>query len=129
MLHVLVADDHDWFRAGVVDVLTASGDMQVVAECSDGAEVLPAYRRTRPHVVVLDVAMPVMDGLRAAAELLSEQPSARVLMLSGSAPAAHVSAARSAGAAGYLLKDGDPDALPEFVRAVAAGGSAWQVGD
>ena len=125
MITVLVADDHAFIRASLVELFTASGDLTVVAECEDGAEVLDAARRTHPDVVLLDVAMPRVTGLEAARELLAACPESRVVVLTGSLSPALVREARAIGVRGYLLKDDDPGALPGHVRTVAAGGTAW----
>lgn len=125
MIEVLVADDHAGFRAAVIDLLTTSGDATVVAECADGTEVLPAYRRAHPDVVLLDMAMPRATGLEAAQAVLTADPLARVLMLTGDASADGVRAARRIGVAGYVLKDDDPALLPSHVRTVSQGGTAW----
>ncbi len=125
MIGVLVADDHAFFRSAVVDLLTGAGDTTVVAECSDGAEVLPAFRRVRPDVVLLDMAMPGATGLEAAEAVLTADPSARVLMLTGDSSPESVQEARRLGVAGYLLKDDDPTMLPAHVRTVTAGGTVW----
>ncbi|WP_336028527.1 response regulator [Geodermatophilus sp. FMUSA9-8] len=128
MIEVLVADDHAFFRASVVDVLDSAADTTVVAECRGGAEVLPAFRRHRPDVLLLDLAMPGVTGLEAAREVLAVDASARVVMLTGDASPGSVREARRIGVAGYLLKDDDPTLLAARVRAVAEGGVAWSAG-
>ena len=128
MITVLLADDHAFVRDSLVELLSASDDLAVVAECEDGAQVLDAARRTRPDVVLLDLAMPRVTGLQAARELLDERPESRVVVLTGSLTPALVREAREIGVVGYLLKDDDPGALPGHVRAVAAGGTAWSTG-
>ena len=125
MITVLLADDHAFVRDSLVELLSASGDLTVVAECEDGAQVLDAARRTRPDVVLLDLAMPRVTGLQAARELLDERPESRVVVLTGSLTPALVRESRDIGVVGYLLKDADSAALPGPVRAVAAGGTAW----
>ena len=125
MIEVLVADDHALFRGAVVDLLTGAGDTTVVAECSDGTQVLPAYRRVHPDVVLLDMAMPGATGLEAAHAVLSADPDARVVLLTGDSSPESVREARRLGVAGYLLKDDDPTLLPSRVRTVSAGGTVW----
>ncbi|MGR6967733.1 response regulator [Geodermatophilus sp. URMC 61] len=125
MITVLLADDHAFVRDSLVELLSASGDLTVVAECEDGAQVLDAARRTRPDVVLLDLAMPRVTGLQAARELLDERPESRIVVLTGSLTPGLVREAREIGVVGYLLKDDDPGALPGHVRTVAAGGTAW----
>ena len=125
MIRVLVADDHPFVRAALVDVLSASEDIDVVAECEDGDQVVDEARRTSPDVVLLDMRMPRMPGLDAARALLSVEPDARIVVLTGSPSAATVSEARALGAAGYLLKDLPAEELAAHLRVVAAGGTAW----
>ena len=125
MITVLLADDHAFVRDSLVELFSANGDVTVVAECEDGAQVVDAARRTRPDVVLLDLAMPRVTGLQAARELLADRPESRVVVLTGSLTPALVREAREIGVAGYLLKDDDPGALPGHVRTVAAGGTAW----
>ncbi len=126
MIRLLLADDNDFVRQSLVDLLTARGDMSVVAECADGDEVVEAADRTHPDVVIVDLAMARVGGLEAARRLLAVQPDARVVILTATLSAAAVREARELGVVGYLLKDADPEELPHHVRAVAAGGTAWR---
>ena len=125
VISVLIADDHPFVRAALVALFAATDDIEVVAECADGSEVLEAARRTRPQVLLLDLVMPVATGLMAARDLLEAGVPGRVVMLTGSFSAASVREARALGVVGYLLKGDDPDDLPRRVREVAAGGTAW----
>jgi DNA-binding NarL/FixJ family response regulator len=125
VIRVLHADDHPFVRDCVAELLSASGDITVVAQCADGSEVLGAALRTQPQVVLLDLSMRDRTGLEAARDLLDAGVPSRVVLLTGSFSAASVREAYALGAAGYLLKDDDPAALPGRVREVAAGGSAW----
>ncbi len=125
MIGVLVADDHPFFRSAVVDLLTDAADTTVVAECSDGTEVLAAFERVHPDVLLLDMAMPGATGLEAARAVLAADPSARVLMLTGDSSPDSVHEALRLGVAGYLLKDDDPTMLPVHVRTVESGGTVW----
>jgi DNA-binding NarL/FixJ family response regulator len=125
VIKVLLADDHAFVRDSLTELLSATGDVTVVAQCEDGEQVLDAARRTYPDVVLLDLAMPRVTGLQAARELLAERPEARIVVLTGSMTPALVKEAQEIGVVGYLLKDDDPGALPGHVRAVAAGGTAW----
>lgn len=125
MITMLIADDHPLVRGALVDLFSGTGDITVVAECADGSEVVPAARQTRPDVVLMDLVMPRMTGLEATAALLAEQPESRVIVLTGSFSPASVREAHALGAKGYLLKDEDPGSLPDLVRTVAAGGTAW----
>jgi DNA-binding NarL/FixJ family response regulator len=125
VIRVLVADDHPFVRAALVDVLSACADITVVAECEDGDQVVDESRRTSPDVVLLDLRMPRMPGLEAARALLSVEPAARIVVLTGSPSARTADEARTLGAAGYLVKDCPADELTAHLRVVAAGGSAW----
>jgi DNA-binding NarL/FixJ family response regulator len=125
VIKVLLADDHAFVRNALVELFDASGDVTVVAECEDGGEVVEAARRTEPDVFLLDVSMPRVTGMQAARALLAEHPDARIVVLTGTLSPKLVEEARALGIAGYLLKDDDPGALPQHVRAVAAGGTAW----
>jgi DNA-binding NarL/FixJ family response regulator len=125
VIRVLVADDHPFVRASLVEVLSAREDIDVVAECEDGDQVVAAFRHTSPDVVLLDLRMPRMPGLEAAGALLSVEPDARIVLLTGSPSATTVDEARALGAAGYLVKDLPADELAAHLRVVATGGSAW----
>jgi DNA-binding NarL/FixJ family response regulator len=127
VIRVLLADDNAFVRRALVELCTASGDLQVVAVCADGDEVVPAARETRPDVVLLDLAMPRVGGLEAARRLLAVQPDSRVVFLTAASSATAVREARDVGAVGYLLKDIDPEELCHQVRRVAAGGTAWGI--
>ena len=125
LITVLIADDHPLFRGALVDLFGTTGDIAVVAVCADGAEVLAAAERTRPDVVLLDLCMPRSTGLDAARALADAGLRSRVVLLTGSFSPATVREAHACGAVGYLLKEDDPADLPQRVRDVAAGGTAW----
>ena len=125
MITVMVVEDNDLVRDALVDLLNSTPGVTVVAECCDGTDVLEKARDTRPDVVVMDIVMPQMDGLEAARVLLTEEPGSRIVVLTGSLTVDHVREAHALGAAGFLLKDGDPGELSSAIRRVAEGGSAW----
>lgn len=125
LIRALVADDNAVVREGLVQLLDVVPDVSVVATCADGDEVVTAAERTHPDVVVLDLVMPRVGGLEAAARLLAVQPATRVVILTAHLSAAAVCEARRLGVAGYLLKDDDPRELPHHIRRVAGGGTAW----
>lgn len=125
MIRLLIADDHTGVRLALEDLFGSTPDISVVATCSDGDEVLPAARSTRPHVALLDHVMPRMTGLQAAAQLRAECPEVKVVMLTGTVVSSVMAEARALGAAGFLAKGEDSDALPHHIRTVADGGSAW----
>jgi DNA-binding NarL/FixJ family response regulator len=129
VIRVLLADDNAFVRSALAELLASVGDFQVVAECADGDEVVSAAERTRPDVVLLDLGMPRVDGLEAARRLFEVQPEARVVFLTANSSLSSLRRAHEMGAAGYLLKDVDPDELCEAVRTVAQGGTAWPRSD
>jgi DNA-binding NarL/FixJ family response regulator len=124
-ISVLIADDHPLIRDALTDLLADTGDIEVVATCSDGSEVLDAVTRTHPDVVLMDLNMPVMDGLEATSCLLRAYPDVRVVVLTGALTAGTAREAKALGVAGYLLKGDRSDELPDHIRSVAAGGTVW----
>jgi len=121
VIRVLVVDDEALVRSGLRMILQAAGDITVVAEAVDGASAVTAVARHHPHVVLMDVRMPGMDGL-AAAERIARGPAApKVIMLTTFDLDEYVHAALRAGAVGFLLKDTPPRDLAAAVRTVAAG--------
>jgi len=129
VIRVLIVDDHPFVRAGVLGVLNGVDDIEVVGECEDGTQVPGKASSLLPHVVLMDVRMPAKSGMEATRDLLTSQPSMRVVMLTGSLTGGSLHEAMQVGAVGYLLKGGPPNELLNAVRAVAAGGTAWPSGD
>ncbi|GGZ26385.1 response regulator [Streptomyces poonensis] len=117
---VLIADDQELVRTGFRLILTARG-IDVVGEAADGAEAVAAVRRLRPDVVLMDIRMPVMDGLEAARRILAQAPDCRVIMLTTFDLDSYVYDALSAGASGFLLKDVTAEHLAAAVRLVDTG--------
>jgi DNA-binding NarL/FixJ family response regulator len=124
-IRVLVADDHAVVREGLRTFLELQDGIEVVGDAADGEEAIRVAEALVPDVVLMDLVMPRMTGLQATAALLAVQPEARVVMLTGSFSPAAVREAHALGAKGFVLKEEDPALLPDIVRAVAAGGSAW----
>jgi DNA-binding NarL/FixJ family response regulator len=120
-VRVVLADDHPMFRFGVAAVLAMAPEVELVGEAEDGRELLDVVARTRPDVVLTDLAMPGLDGAGATRELLARYPDLGVLVLTMHADDESVFAALRAGAAGYLLKGADGAELVRAVLAVAAG--------
>ncbi|KFZ77952.1 LuxR family transcriptional regulator [Amycolatopsis sp. MJM2582] len=118
MIRVLLADDEPLLRAGARLLLKQAGDIDVVAEASDGAEAIDVVRRIPVDVALMDIRMPGTDGLAAVEEIARE---VRVIMLTTFGDEAYVARALRAGAAGFLLKDTDPAQLIQAVRSAAAG--------
>lgn len=122
-VRVLVADDEAMVRAGVRAILARDAGTEVVAEAADGHEAVELTRRHRPDVVLLDIRMPGLDGLAAAARIHQVLPTAGVIMLTTFGEDAFITRALADGASGFLLKADDPRELLNGVRAVGAGGA------
>ena len=118
---VLLADDHAVVRDGLRLLLEASGEFQVVGMAVDGIEAVRHALDLHPQVVVMDVAMPGMNGIEAAQQILETWPEARIVILSMYVSSEHVHRALQAGASGYLLKESAGAEVVEAVRTVAAG--------
>lgn len=118
---VLLADDHSIVRAGLRALLETAGDIHVIAEAENGQQAVTEAARLRPNVVVLDLAMPILNGVEAARQIAHDVPSAKVLILSTYSDAAHVSQAVQAGVAGYVMKESSGDELLQAVRATCNG--------
>jgi DNA-binding NarL/FixJ family response regulator len=121
MTRILVVDDHQLVRAGLVSLLDGEDDLEVVGEAADGAEALEVAVATAPDVVLMDLSMPIMDGVSATRALLDERPETAVVVLTSFADQARVAEALAAGAVGYLLKDSHPRDLLAGIRAAASG--------
>jgi DNA-binding NarL/FixJ family response regulator len=122
-IRVLLVDDHSVVRAGLRALLEAAGDMLVVGEAADGQEAVREVERLRPDVVLLDLAMPRLNGMIAARQIARRAPASRVLVLSSYHDAQHLQEALEASAAGYLLKQCAAADLLEAVRETEKGGS------
>jgi DNA-binding NarL/FixJ family response regulator len=120
-IRVLLVDDHKLFRAGIRSLLQTLTDVEVVAEAGDGREGLRLIEVHRPDVVLMDIMMPGLNGLDAAAGIARTHPNTRVIMLSMNAGEDSVLQTLRAGAAGYLVKTADPAELELAVRAVVRG--------
>ena len=120
-IRVLIADDDRLVRAGIGLILTPLDDVEIVAEAGNGREAVELTVRHRPHVVLLDIQMPVMDGLAALREIRLTSPAAAVIVLTTFGEATYVAEALAGGASGFLLKDSAVDELARAVRAAAAG--------
>jgi len=118
---VLIADDQALVRTGFRVMLEVQPDLEVVGEAGDGREAIEAARLLRPHVVLMDIRMPVLDGIDATRRIVREGSSRRVLILTTFDLDEYVYEALRAGASGFLLKDAGRDELIHAVRVVAAG--------
>lgn len=122
-IHVLIVDDQRLMRDGLRLLLELEDGMDVVGEAANGAEALEKYAELSPDVVLMDIRMPVMDGVEAIRKLHATTPDARVIILTTFDDDAHVFDGLRAGALGYLLKDVSADELCSAIRKVAAGGA------
>ncbi len=122
-LRVVLAEDHVLVRAGLRSLLDGIVGVEIVGEASDGQETLRLVAERRPDVLVLDISMPGLNGLDVCARVTRDQPATRVLILSMHQNREYVHQALRAGAAGYLLKQGDPAELELALRAVQRGDS------
>lgn len=118
---ILIADDHSVVRQGLRMFLTLDPDLEVVGEAPDGAEALRMARELRPDVILMDLLMPVMDGVAATQAVRRELPDTEVVALTSVLEDASVVGAIRAGAIGYLLKNTEGDELRQAIRAAAAG--------
>jgi len=118
---ILTADDHPLIRDGLAAVLRAESGLQVVAEAANGEEAIEAYERLRPDIVLMDLRMPVMDGLAATRAILAEDSNARIIVLTTYDGDEDIHRALAAGARGYLLKDMMRTELLNVIRAVHRG--------
>jgi two-component system, NarL family, nitrate/nitrite response regulator NarL len=123
-LRVLVADDHPLYRQGIVRALESSGEFEVVGEAADGATALARIRREKPDVAVLDVRMPGMDGIDVVAALARHGPAVPVVLLSAFDDTRMATAGLEAGAAAYLSKTADREAICLDVATAARGREA-----
>ncbi|SNY62292.1 response regulator [Paractinoplanes atraurantiacus] len=121
MIRVLIADDEPMIRAGLRAILTTAADIDVVGEAGDGHQAVELARRHRPEVAVLDIRMPGMNGIDALAELRRTVPATRVIILTTFGEDDYILRALGGGAAGFLIKSGEPEELIIGVRAVADG--------
>jgi DNA-binding NarL/FixJ family response regulator len=119
-MKVLLADDHRIVREGLRSLLESQPDMQVVAEAADGRQAVEMARDVSPDVVVMDVAMPQLNGIEATRQIAADEPGMKVVALSMHSDRRYVSEALKAGASGYVLKDGAFDELISAIRAVVA---------
>ena len=121
VLRLLLADDHTLVRHGLRRVLESNSNWQVVGEASDGREAVRLAEEHKPDVAIIDVAMPLLNGIDATQQILRRVPETRVLMLSMHAEEAYVRRALQAGATGYMVKDAAGKELLKAIEVVAAG--------
>ena len=120
-VRIILAEDHTLVRSGVRALLEASGDVEIVGEAANGREAIEAAGRLNPDLILMDVAMPVLNGIEAASQLHDSQPDVRVLMLSMHVDRQYVFESLKAGARGYLLKAAAYTELLTAIKTVMSG--------
>ncbi len=120
-IRIMLADDHALIRAGLRALLKSIEGVEVIAEASNGHETLEAVERRQPDVILMDIAMPELNGLETAARILKRWPKVKIIMLSMHANDEYLRQALGAGAAGYLLKGADPAELELALKSVMRG--------
>ena len=123
MIRIVIADDHGLVRAGLSQLVGAPDDMEIVAVVGGGHAAIDAIEHMRPDVVLMDLSMPDLDGVRATREALSRVPDTNIVILTSFSDRERILEAIDAGAIGYLLKDAEPDELVRGIRAAARGES------
>ena len=123
MISVLLADDHGVIRDGLGRLIAALDDVELAGTASNGAEAVSECARLTPDVVLMDLDMPVMDGIEATRRIIEAQPGTAVLVLTSFSDVPRITGALEAGACGYLLKDVDANDVAEGIRAAARGES------
>ena len=121
-IRVLIADDHELVRHGLRELLALEDDIEVIGDVGDGVEAVNLSKSLRPDIVLLDLLMPGKSGLEALADILQEDPQARIIILTGLDDEATVFQAMQLGAAGYILKTASPHELAQAIRAAAQDG-------
>ncbi len=123
MIRVLVVEDHPVVRAGLEELLAGTDDIEVCGAADDGAAAIERAAELGPDVVLMDISMPVMDGIEATRKITAADPEARIVILTSFSDQKGILEAIDAGAIGYLLKDAAPEELFEGLRTAAAGES------
>jgi DNA-binding NarL/FixJ family response regulator len=121
MTSVLIADDQALVRVGLRKILESEPETSVVGEAGDGEDAVAEARRLQPEVVLMDIRMPVLDGIEATRRIVAAQPGTRVLILTTFGLDTYVYDALRAGASGFMLKDAPPEEIAAAVRIVASG--------
>jgi len=121
MIRVLIADDHHVVRRGLLFFLKTQKDIEVVGEAKNGLEAIKQVETLQPDIVLMDLVMPELDGIQATERIKKKWPNIHVLMLTSFSDKDHVLPALKAGAAGYQLKDIEPDELVESIRTIMRG--------
>jgi DNA-binding NarL/FixJ family response regulator len=123
VITLLLADDNAMVRNGLTRLLEGYEDVELLGAVADGSAAVTAAERGNPQVILMDLEMPVMDGIEATRRILSDRPQTRIVVLTAFADRERIVAALDAGACGYLLKDTEPEELVRGIRAAAGGES------
>jgi DNA-binding NarL/FixJ family response regulator len=123
VITVLIADDHTMVRAGLASLLATADDIDVAGTASNGLEAVERYEELHPDVVLMDLSMPLLDGIAATRQIVAGDPDARIIALTSLTEEGRILDALQAGATGYLVKDADPNELFGAIRDAAAGNS------
>ncbi|WP_078429874.1 response regulator [Alkalihalobacterium alkalinitrilicum] len=123
LIRIVIIDDHQLFREGVKRILAMEDNFDIVAEGEDGEQALALVEEHQPDVILMDINMPKVNGMEATRELIQKYPDVKVLILSIHDDESYVTHVLKTGAAGYLLKEMDADALIQAVRVVGEGGA------
>jgi DNA-binding NarL/FixJ family response regulator len=121
MTDVLIADDQALVRVGLRKILDNEADLRVVAESENGQEAVAVARQLQPDIILMDIRMPVLDGIEATRRIVGDRPEARVLILTTFGLDTYVYDALRAGASGFMLKDAPPEEITAAVRIIARG--------
>jgi DNA-binding NarL/FixJ family response regulator len=124
-IRVLIADDHAIMRVGIKNILSRSSEICVVGEASNGAEAIELIHELNPDVLILDMEMPVMDGVEVARRLQAMKSPVRILVLSAYDDRQYIIEMLKMGASGYLIKDEAPEVIVEAVQGIAKGEEGW----
>ena len=117
-IKIAIADDHAIFRRGIVSLLQNNDDFEVISQAANGQELIDNLRKEQPHVILMDLQMPVLDGIRATQQLKKDLSHIKIIIISMHDEAQFVSHLMELGANGYLLKDADPDEVENAIYTV-----------
>lgn len=124
-IRVVIADDHTIMRVGIRNILSRSPRIEIIGEASNGAEAIALVDELSPDVLVLDMEMPIMDGVEAARRLHAGSSSVHILVLSAYDDRQYILEMLNLGASGYLIKDEAPEVIVDAVLGIAAGEKGW----
>lgn len=120
-IKLIIVDDHKLFREGIKALLAVTDDIEIVGEAEDGATAMKRIRELEPDVILMDINMPGLNGIRVTEQILAQHPQIRIIMLTMLEDDASIFHAMRAGARGYLLKGAEPEEVLSVIRAVAEG--------